>query len=295
MTTERSDAYITQAGMIADRDRREDDETLSPEDRAAFAKINIEKLANRLHGHCDHRKGRMKPLPGLPHDVAGRFRPHGPEDLYVLDAWELKRYPRWPGTRDRMVSRFAPLDDVLVYIDGFCLDQRTSGNATESKAVCVVVFKPATQDQSSTLRSSQKRGLLFRLESRGPTDELHSQTSDRAVLRAAIATLESLDWVAEGRIQLTLATDSAYLVEGITNHIGTWMQNAWLDSAGKPVANKDLWEKLLSQINLHAHWGCKVRFWEIPRSQNVCVEERAKQASTNLEAENVRGLVVASK
>lgn len=237
----------------------------------------------------------MKPLPDLPHDVAHRFRPHGPEDLYVLDAWELKRYPCWPGTRDRMVSRSAPLDDVLVYIDGFCLGQHTNGDAAESKAVCVVVFKPATQDQSSTLRSSQKRGLLFRLESHGPTNEPHPQTSDRAVLRAAIAALESVDWVAEGRIQLTLATDSAYLVEGITDHIRTWIQRNWLDSAGKPVSNKDLWEKMLSQINLHAHWGCKVRFWEIPRSQNVCAEERAKHASTNLEAENARSLVAASK
>lgn len=191
-----------------------------------------------------------------------------------------------------MVSRSAPLDDVLVYIDGICANQHFSGDRTESEATCVVVFKPATRDQSSTLASSQKRGIVFRLESRGPTNVLHPQTGDRAVIRAAIAALELQDWVKEGRIQLTIATDSIYLVEGITEHIDTWRQHNWRDPAGEPIANKDLWEKLLSQVNLHAHWGCRVRFWLIDKSLNVCEEEMAKHAPMDLEAESARSLVI---
>lgn len=36
MTTERRDTYITKEDMVANRDRREDDKNLSPEDREAF-------------------------------------------------------------------------------------------------------------------------------------------------------------------------------------------------------------------------------------------------------------------
>lgn len=291
MTTERSDAYITKQDMEAEFDWRAELEDLSLEERDAIAKSNAEKLESRLHGFCDHRGGRMAPLPDLPHAVASRLNLTSPEDLYVLDAWELKRYPRWPDTRDRMVSRSAPLDDVLVYVDRSCSDQHISDDTSVIKAFCVVVFKPAARDQSSTLTSTQKRGLVFRLETRGPTNELHPQSSDRAVLRAAIAAIESLDWVKEGRTQLTIASDSAYLVEGITEHIGTWRERGWRDEAGKPVAHRDLWEKLLSQVNLQAHWGLQVRFWLIPKEQNVCAEEMKKHAPINLEAQSARGLI----
>lgn len=291
MTTERSDAYITKQDMEADFDWRTELEDLSPEERDTIAKSNAEKLKSRLHGFCNHRGGHMAPLPDLPHAVAGRLNQTSPKDLYVLDAWELRRYPRWPDTRDRMISRSAPLDDVLVYVDGSCSDQHISEDTSVIKAFCVVVFKPVTRDRSSTLRSTQKRGLVFRLESRGPTNELHPQSSDRAVLRAAIAAIDFLDWVKEGRTQLTIASDNAYLVEGITEHIGTWRERGWRDEAGKPVANRDLWEKLLSQVNLQAHWGLQVRFWLIDKALNVCEEEMKKHAPLNLEAESARGLV----
>jgi ribonuclease HI len=103
--------------------------------------------------------------------------------------------------------------------------------------------------------------------------------------------MESFDWVKEGRTRLTIASDSAYLVEGITEHIGTWRQRGWRDSAGQPVVNKDLWEKLLSQVNLQAHWGLRVRFWSIDKALNVCAEEMKKHVSVNLEAESARALV----
>lgn len=283
MTAERSDAYITEEDMEANFDRPADLEDLSPEAREALAKSDAEKMERRLHGHCIHN-GRTDPMSGLPHVVAVRFDPGAktPQDLYVLLAELLQRFPRRPNTRDRMVSRSAPLDDVLVYVDGA---------ATESNALCAVVFKPAQSD-SSVLKSSRKRGLVFRLESRGPLGEPLPQTGDRAALQAAIAAVESCDWVKEGRIQLTVATDSAYLVEGITEHIGTWTQCGWRDSAGNPVVNRDLWEKLISQVSLQAHGGCEVRFWLIPKSENPCADEMAKHAPMDLEAEHARSVVV---
>jgi ribonuclease HI len=81
------------------------------------------------------------------------------------------------------------------------------------------------------------------------------------------------------------------LVEGITEHIATWRQRGWRDEAGKPVANRDLWEKLLSQVNLQAHWGLRVCFWLIDKALNVCEEEMKKHAPINLEAQSARGLI----
>ena len=151
----------------------------------------------------------------------------------TADAWaaeppaeQLQRYPRWPNTQDRMISRSAPLEDILLYVDGSCSDKHTRGGATESKALCVVVFKPAQSD-SIHKKDNSKRGLVFGFESYGPIGKLQAPTSDGAVLRAAIAAIELCDWVKEGRRQLTIASDSAYLVECITEHIGTWRRRGW--------------------------------------------------------------------
>lgn len=236
--------------------------------------------ANRLKGYCSYRGGLMAPLPGLPHATGVRFQAadNRPEDLYVHDEAELKQYSRWPATWDRMIRRSAPLDEILIYVDGSCLDQHISGDATQGKAGCAVVFKPEPKPDPS---SHQSRGFGFRLESRGPTGEVHPQTSNRAELRAALAALEARHWIGEGRIQLTIASDSAYLVQGITEYIGTWRQREWRNSAGNPIANRDLWEKLLSRVNLHAHRGCEIRFWLIPRAQNTIADSMAKHAAEN--------------
>ena len=76
MTTERSDAYITQADMEGNWDRSAErrPEDFSPEEKEAIDLANAEKLAQRLVKYCTHG-GRMEALPGLPHAVAVRFDP----------------------------------------------------------------------------------------------------------------------------------------------------------------------------------------------------------------------------
>ena len=183
----------------------------------------------------------MEPLPGMPHEVAARFVSGGrsPEELYVHDVRELDYHRRWSGAQDRMISRSAPLDEILIYTDGSCLDQHISGDATERRAGCAVIYKP--KPRSAAAQRSTARGFSLRLESRGPTGKTHPQTSNRAELRAAIAALECRDWINEGSIRVTIATDSSYVGNGITDWIGTWMRNDWRTSDGKRVANRDLW------------------------------------------------------
>lgn len=114
----------------------------------------------------------MAPLPGLPHTTAVRFQGGdiNPQDLYVHSVADLKNSSQWPATFDRMLSRSSPLDDVLVYVDGSCLDQHISGDASQRKAGCAVVYKPAPHADAVQHPS---RSFGFRLESRGPTSEAY--------------------------------------------------------------------------------------------------------------------------
>ena len=43
---------------------------------------------------------------------------------------------------------------------------------------------------------------------------------------------------------LTIKTDSKYLINGLTNWIQGWKKNGWKTSSGKPVLNQDLWQAL---------------------------------------------------
>lgn len=104
-----------------------------------------------------------------------------------------------------------------------------------------MVFRPFPDPTvANPFNPSGKRSFEFRLESRGPTGQFHLQTSNRAELRAAITALECRYWIGEGRISITIATNSAYMVEGITKHIATWLERGWCASSSKLVANRDL-------------------------------------------------------
>ena len=44
--------------------------------------------------------------------------------------------------------------------------------------------------------------------------------------------------------KLTIYSDSAYMINGITNWINGWRANNWMNSKKEPVKNKELWEYL---------------------------------------------------
>ena len=68
-------------------------------------------------------------------------------------------------------------------------------------------------------------------------------TNNRMELTAAIKTLEKLkDYQLKENFKIR--TDSKYLIEGYTRWINNWKRNGWKTSAGKPVQNLDLWQKI---------------------------------------------------
>jgi ribonuclease HI len=57
--------------------------------------------------------------------------------------------------------------------------------------------------------------------------------------------------------RVRLFTDSQYVKNGIESWMAGWKQKGWKTSAGKPVANQDLWQRLDAARGRHEvawHW-----------------------------------------
>jgi len=78
-------------------------------------------------------------------------------------------------------------------------------------------------------------------------------TNNRMELLGAIRALEAL----KGPRRVRLTTDSKYVKDGITRWIVAWKRNGWKTAAKKPVANRDLWQRLDEAAARHRvtwHW-----------------------------------------
>ncbi len=67
-------------------------------------------------------------------------------------------------------------------------------------------------------------------------------TNNRMEMAAAIQALATLEPGASKTI--VLYTDSTYVIRGITQWIWGWRAKGWVNSEGKEVANRNLWEEL---------------------------------------------------
>lgn len=72
-------------------------------------------------------------------------------------------------------------------------------------------------------------------------------TNNRMELMAAIMALETLNKASD----LTLYTDSKYVIQGITEWMDNWKKRGWKTAAKKPVKNDDLWRRLDVAIARH--------------------------------------------
>jgi ribonuclease HI len=72
-------------------------------------------------------------------------------------------------------------------------------------------------------------------------------TNNRMELTAAAMALEALT----RPCQVVIHTDSEYLKNGITRWIQGWVRKNWRGSTGDPVANMDLWQRILAANAKH--------------------------------------------
>jgi ribonuclease HI len=72
-------------------------------------------------------------------------------------------------------------------------------------------------------------------------------TNQRMELQAAIEALKAL----KKPNQITIVTDSKYVLTGITEWIHSWKKKGWKNSKKEAVANRELWEELDSLNQMH--------------------------------------------
>ncbi len=103
-------------------------------------------------------------------------------------------------------------------------------------------------------------------------------TNNRMELMAAIAGLEQLLRPCD----VDLYSDSQYVIKAFNDHwINSWIKKGWKKSDGKPVLNRDLWERLLTAAKPHTitwHW---VKGHAGHRENERC-DELATTAADNL-------------
>jgi ribonuclease HI len=73
-------------------------------------------------------------------------------------------------------------------------------------------------------------------------------TNNRMELTAAAAALEALT----RPCRVLVRTDSEYVRNGVTRWHTGWVRRNWRNAAGDPVANVDLWQRLLAAEKRHA-------------------------------------------
>lgn len=107
-------------------------------------------------------------------------------------------------------------------------------------------------------------GVLLRM---GPHEKEMSggepdTTNNRMEMTAAIKALNALIEPCD----VTLHTDSKYVIDGITKWVHGWKKKGWINSSKQPVRNADLWHDLIEAAGRH-----KVQ-WEWVRGHSGHVE-----------------------
>ena len=106
----------------------------------------------------------------------------------------------------------------------------------------------------------------------GKTEEVSGGEQDTTNLRmeltAACVALETID---EGHV-VTVYSDASYLVNCMRRGWHErWRENGWLNRRKGPVANRDLWERLLEAVQRHR----QVRWRKVKGHQKSCGAHKA--------------------
>ncbi|MGH6746028.1 ribonuclease HI [Novosphingobium sp. PhB57] len=76
-------------------------------------------------------------------------------------------------------------------------------------------------------------------------------TNNRMEMTAVIKGLNALTEPCE----ITLQTDSKYVIDGITKWVHGWKKKGWINASKQPVRNADLWHDLIEAVARHkVHW-----------------------------------------
>jgi len=212
----------------------------------------------------------------LPRKTIDIQRKHGVPILFVPSDTDVPPQdlfqPSFSVVGFPQVHGFLHRDDstsLLVYTDGVCLDN----GGRKPRAGCSFVFRPTIQDPP--LEGS----VSFRLEKEGPTEEVHTQTNKRAELRAVLGAIKYRNWKLGGFKRMVIATDSDYVVKGLTRWVFVWLRDNWKRHK-HPVQNRDLLIAILHEIKKWRKRGLDIQFWRIRKEWNTEASKLAREGAT---------------
>ncbi|CAL8578857.1 hypothetical protein XPA_004628 [Xanthoria parietina] len=125
-------------------------------------------------------------------------------------------------------------------------------------------------------------------------DRGQRRTSSRAELLAALSglrlmvaadqlqqlkQLETSGPPTEERQSWVIATDSEYVVKGMTEWLPAWKNNKMRNGRNVKPANLDLFLQLDAALANEEMKGAKIGFWHVPREYNSMADTLAKQAA----------------
>ena len=140
-----------------------------------------------------------------------------------------------------------PHRTVIIYTDGAC-----SGNPGPGGWGSVLMYRGHRREMSG--------GDI-------------SPTNNRMELMAVIRALEAL----KRPCNITIHTDSTYVMKGMTEWLPQWKQRNWLTAAKKPVKNVELWQRLEKAIDSHkVDWKWVKGHSGVPENERA--DELARQA-----------------
>lgn len=114
-------------------------------------------------------------------------------------------------------------DELKIYTDGACSNNQGENSVGSWGFVCVV------NDQ-----------VISKVSGKNYPDTTNNIMELMAVIQALFKTVS----YQKDYSKISIHTDSAYVLNGITQWIHNWRKNDWVNSKGQPVANKELWEDL---------------------------------------------------
>jgi ribonuclease HI len=97
-------------------------------------------------------------------------------------------------------------------------------------------------------------------------------TNNRMEMMAAIEALKNIP----DNSEIEIYSDSNYLINGITDWIKKWQKNNWRTKDKREVLNKDLWEKLLAEVEKR-----KVEWKKVLSHSGHEFNERCDEIATN--------------
>jgi len=186
----------------------------------------------------------------------------------------------------------------LVYVDGACSNNGRFG----AVAGIGVAFGNSTGD----VMGDETHQFSFPVDDR--LDPGGYRTNQRAELLAALVGLQKICDYEEAtmarrkprscadssRVPIVIATDSEYVVLGMTEWLPSWKKNNFRKSGGKRPSNLDLFLSLDAEVEQRERrHKFRIQFWHIGRTYNAIADELAKlgaDAAARAESEGTRAV-----